>query len=122
MTQEKRHFTRVPFRVNAELKITDTLYKIETLENLSIGGCLLPLREEIETGTPCEIIIFLTGTNPQTYLKVEGHVLRTDIDTVAVRFTHIDPDSLLHLKSIIRYNAPDPDAVEEEILKHPTPR
>ncbi|MBN2123393.1 MAG: PilZ domain-containing protein [Deltaproteobacteria bacterium] len=122
MTLERRRYTRIPFRVEAEVKIKEILYKVETLENLSIGGCLLPLRQEIQTGTPCEITILLVGTNPQTHVKVEGHVLRADTDNVAIRFTHIDPDSLLHLKSIIRYNAPDTDAVEKEMMKHPTPR
>ncbi|MBW1721853.1 MAG: PilZ domain-containing protein [Deltaproteobacteria bacterium] len=121
MKEEKRRFTRIPFRVKAELAADGKVYGTDTIKNLSVGGCLLPLKEKLEPGTRCRVKIFLTGTNQETAVRVEGRILRSDSTGTAVRFTHIDPDSLFHLKGIVRFNAPDPEAVEEEINRHPVP-
>ena len=120
MIQEKRRFTRIPFRVKAEIYVEDISYPVEKIENLSVGGCLLPIETIFEPGTPCRINILLTETDSDLMVKVEGVITRCSPEGAAVRFTHIDPDSLLHLKSIVRYNTLDPDAVEMEITKHPT--
>lgn len=120
MIQEKRRFTRIRFRVKAEIRVEDILYPVETIENLSVGGCLLPIETVFEPGTPCRITIVLAETDSDLSVKVEGVIIRSSPEGAAVRFTHIDPDSLFHLKSIVRYNALDPDAVEMEITTHPT--
>lgn len=122
MIQEKRRFTRIPFKVKAEMRVGKILYSAEVIENLSIGGCLLPINAVFERGTTCQIRILLTGSSSDLDVKIDGDITRCDANTVAVKFTHIDPDSLFHLQSIVRYNSPDPDAIEEEIVKHPTPR
>ena len=44
MSEERRRFTRIPFRVKAEMTVSDVLYKAEEISNLSVGGCLLPIR------------------------------------------------------------------------------
>ena len=56
--------------------------------------------------------------NPYLTVTMEGTVLRKTADTVAVKFTGVDVDSLFHLQNIVRYNASDPDAVEKEIRDH----
>ena len=121
MDQERRRFTRVSFSVKAEMQLNDVLYEVEKLLNLSVGGCLLSMKEEFDRGTPCIIRILLTGTNNELSIRVEGEVLRCGREGVAVKFTHIDPDSLYHLQSIILYNSSDPEDVEQELIKHPTP-
>jgi hypothetical protein len=52
-------------------------------------------------------------------VDVEGEIVRKDSEMAAIRFTRIDPDSLFHLRNIVRYNASDPDRVEDEIEQHP---
>lgn len=121
MNQEKRRFTRVPFGVKAEMLLENLLYNAEELLNLSVGGCLLPIKADFSPGTPCLIRILLSGTNNDLSVKVEGEVIRCDGDGVAVKFTYIDPDSLFHLQRIIRYNASDPEEVEKEQSRYPTP-
>ena len=118
MSDEKRRFTRVPFKVEAELKVGDTLYRTDDITNLSVGGCLLSLQANCEVGATCQVLIRLGGTNSELTVTMEGTVLRKTADTVAIKFTGVDVDSLFHLQNIVRYNASDPDAVEREIRDH----
>lgn len=121
MSKEKRRFTRVAFGVKADMTVEDVLYRAEGIDNLSLGGCRLPIRSSLTPGHRCSLRIFLTGTNNGMNLSIEGEIMRVDPEGVALRFTHIDPDSLFHLKEIIRYNSSDPDSIEREISDNPLP-
>ena len=61
----KKHgdvFSRIPLNFPATLIVDGTeVYDIHELTNLSIGGCLVPLEEEIVEGTKCTITIRLVG-------------------------------------------------------------
>ena len=119
MQSEDRKFTRVPFNVSTELKTRDSVYISNRILNLSVGGCLLPIKSDLIPGTDCRIIIRLEGTGADISVHIKGEIVRVDSRSVAVKFILIDPDSLFHLQNIIRYNAEDPDKVEDEISKHP---
>ena len=119
MIDEKRKFIRFPFKMKAELSILDKMYEVNEIINLSIGGCLLPVNEVFEPGTPCRLKISLGITEEEPVLRVEGVVARHDQGNVAIKFNKIDPDSLNHLQKIAIYNADDPDRVEQEIRNHP---
>lgn len=112
MPDEKRRFNRVSFRVKAEMTVNNTLYCVEEIDNLSINGCLLPIKVDIKLETECTISIMMSGTSSELNVKVLGNVIRCDQDGVAVKFTRIDPDSLFHLRNIIRYNVPDHNIIK----------
>ncbi len=119
MSSERRRFSRIPFRVKAEITVDDAFYSAEDIENLSVGGCLLPITADIKPGTGCHVRILLTGTSSELIIRIDGEISRCTPGAVAIKFTRIDPDSLFHLQNIILYNSPDPNAVEKEILDHP---
>jgi len=119
MRNEHRRFSRIPFKVNAELTLPDTSHTVQEINNLSVGGCMLPLLLNLEPGIPCRIKIMLEGTTEEMSVRAEGKVIRSTPDGIAVQFTGIDPDSLFHLQNIIRYNSPDADLIEFELSKHP---
>ncbi len=119
MSSERRRFSRIPFRVKAEITVDDAFYSAEDIENLSVGGCLLPITADIKPGTGCHVRILLTGTSSELIIRIDGEVSRCIPEAVAIKFTRIDPDSLFHLQNIILYNSPDPNVVEKEILDHP---
>jgi hypothetical protein len=52
-------------------------------------------------------------------VKVFGEIVRAGNGVVSLKFMTIAAEDLFHLQNIIRYNAKDPDAVEEEISAHP---
>jgi hypothetical protein len=119
MAEERRRFSRVPFKVNTEVAINDVVYRVDEIINLSVGGCLLPIKADLASGTPCDIKIFLSGTDCEMSIRIDGVINRRDGDTVAVRFARINPESLIHLQNIVRYNSPDADVIESEIVKNP---
>lgn len=121
MSSEKRKFTRIPLHFPVTLTLDDgSVHEVEEFINISVGGSLLPKTPELSNSSTCKIVIKL-GDDPDSDLKIEasGDIVRFGEDNLAVKFTHIDPDSLFHLHNIIRYNAEDPDTVDDEIHNHP---
>lgn len=119
MTEESRKFTRIPFTMHTEMRVNGKKYKVEEITNLSVGGCLLPLDLDFSPGTECTITITLEGTTDNIAVAIDGEVVRSVPQGIAVKFVRIDPESLFHLQNIIRYNSPDADTIESEIQKHP---
>jgi len=119
MTKEKRRFTRFPFDTKVELSVNEKIYAVDKIVNLSIGGCLLPISVDIEPETSCTVKINLGSSDDGPVVKVGGHIFRSGEGSLAIKFTSIDPDSLYHLQNIARFNAPDPERIEEELEKHP---
>ena len=117
MSSEKRRFSRILFKVRAKLKVDGTEYSVDQIANLSVGGCLLQIGEDVSEGSGCDFTILLDRMAPG--VNVKGEILRSNEGEVVVQFTAIDPESLFHLQNIIRYNAENPDAIEEEISEHP---
>ncbi len=114
MTEERRQHFRVAFKVEAELAIQGSSYRAEEINNLSLGGCLLPIVEELAPGTACRVMIKMGGPSSELTISLNGEVLRSDEKGVAVKFTNMDPDCLLHLQNIVRHNAPySQDAANE---------
>ena len=119
MREEHRRFTRIPFKTRAEMIVHDHVYEAEEIINLGVGGALLPISAEFDPGTVCRLRILLSGTSSELIIRTDGEIVRSEGDTVAVKFTGIDPDSLFHLQNILRYNAPDAESIEREIEAHP---
>ncbi len=119
MADDKRRFTRVPFKTKAQFTVEDKSFTADELYNLSVGGCFLPVAANVKVGASVSLSIALSDTDTDVYVRVEGEIIRSEPNGVAVKFTQIDPDSLFHLQNIIRYNAEDSEAINEEIKRHP---
>ncbi|MEW6674170.1 MAG: PilZ domain-containing protein [Thermodesulfobacteriota bacterium] len=119
MPMEKRKFSRIPVKLEAELTAGDMTFRVEELKNLGIGGCLLPIDADLAPGTVCHLRILLNPAESEISVEIDGEIKRSASGTVAVQFTRTDPDSLFHLRNIVRYNFPDADVVDGEIRKHP---
>jgi hypothetical protein len=117
MAEEKRRFSRVIFNVRAQLTVGEGVYSVECIRNLSIGGCQLQLKDRLLPGTACKFTIFLPRMGPG--IEVFGEIVRAGKGEAGIKFIRIDPENLSHLQNIIRYNAEDPDLIEEEIRSHP---
>lgn len=119
MTEEKRRFSRVVYQVESELTVKGEVYTFDKLVDLSVGGCQLGLQEQIEPGTECTLLMKLNPADRRMNIEVAGQIVRCDDKCIGVKFTTIDPEGLIHLQNIIRYNSDDPDIIEEEITKRP---
>ncbi len=119
MENNKRRFTRVGFKVRAEMTANDVAYAADEIDNLAVGGCLMPISGEMTPGDPCTVKLFLIGASSELEIKMDGEIIRSAPGETAVKFTGIDPDSLYHLQNIILYNSEDPEKVERELNEHP---
>ena len=120
MDSNKRRFTRVNIHFPARFSLSNgSTYQISTFENLSIGGCLFQSPAAPAVGETCSIAIELDSTAMATMIEIEGVIVRTENNLTAVKFESIEPDSLFHLQNLIKYNAIDPETIEDEIAEHP---
>lgn len=117
---EKRRFSRVSLDMAAYLTVNEQRYSFSQVGNLSVGGCLLFIPEKhFAKGAPCQFVLPLDPADPDVGIEVFGEIVRCDTESVSVLFTSIDPNSLFLLHNLIRYNAPDPEKIENEISEHP---
>ena len=117
MTDEKRRFSRIFFNVKAKLTVNGVAYAVDRIANLSVGGCSLEIKDNFPLGSDCKFTLLLSRMAPG--VDVLGEIVRVGNGEISLKFTMIEPENLFHLQNIIRYNAEDPDAIEEEINARP---
>jgi hypothetical protein len=113
MTVEKRKFSRIVFDVEVRLTVGEVDYTLERITNLSVGGCLLSVNDGFAEGQECIVTILLSRMEPG--VLVYGKIVRVAEGEVSVQFTSVTPENLQHLQNIIRYNADDPERIDEEL-------
>lgn len=114
--EEKRAFSRVPFKTDAVVRFQNEVIAGE-VENLSLAGAFIKTSAVVPLGEVVDIRIFLAGTSSELSLNVKGDVVRHDSQGMAVRFTEMDLDSFVHLRNIVAYNSTDIVLVEKEFEK-----
>ena len=113
---ERREFTRVRINLEVEVNSDDKTSISGVAQDLSLNGCYFPCTGRLPEGTPCKIEVFLD--NREIKIEVHGKVSRVTGDGMAVEFTGVPLDDLEHLRNLIRFNADDPNAVQEEFDAH----
>ncbi|MBN2717560.1 MAG: PilZ domain-containing protein [Deltaproteobacteria bacterium] len=119
--ENKRRFSRVPFRTVAQVRKKDGTGEMEgEIRNISLAGMLLECDGTLPEGTEVETEIFLVDGNPDLEIKVNGQVMRITDAGTAIQFNldGIPFESLTHLRYVVSYNLGDDDAVMEEFFKH----
>jgi len=116
---ERRRFSRIAFNMAAELTVDDIVHPFSQIENIGVGGCSLKTTIEFREGAACRFWLPLKAITPEQGVEVFGEIVRSNGQAVSVRFTKITPENLFHLQNLIRFNAPDPDQIEEELSRHP---
>ena len=106
MLKERRQDGRIFFDMPAELTIANTSYPVEQIANLSLGGCLLGIKDNLRIGAECNLTIKIDNTPPGLKIDVNGVIVRNNSSTTAIKFTKIEPDNLYHLRNIIKYTLP----------------
>lgn len=106
MPEEKRRFNRVFFNVPVAIKAAGNTYSVHEVANLSVGGCLLEIDANIPVGTECTLAIFVDKKAKGLRIDVKGEVVRNDEPGVAIKFKRMSPDSLSHLKNVVKYSLP----------------
>jgi len=114
---ERRNFTRVLFRSEAEIRWDDKVVRGE-VNNLSLKGMLLSSPEPCLPGTPVGIQIRLTGSTSEVFIRITGKVVRRQGTGIAVEFTGMDLDSFVLMKNVIVHNCESEEKVIEEFNRY----
>lgn len=117
---EKRNFSRINFNVGSVIKWQDKSFKGE-VENLSLQGMLTRINDPIPSGEEVDIIIYLSGASPQIPINLQGEVIRSSDEGLALKFVKMNTDSFIHLRNIMAHNTGDSSKVMDELfnfIKH----
>jgi hypothetical protein len=114
---EKRKFTRIKFDTEVKLTADQTVIVSNQLRDVSLGGAFVCSPQTLPKGTICVLEIKLVGPASLLRIGVEGQVVREEEDGMAVKFTRIDLDSLIHLRHIIAIRSGDPKGVDDEFSR-----
>lgn len=83
--------------------------------NISLNGMLITSERLLPVGNTCKVALMLRGNVDHLRIEMHGQVVRVDDSGIAIEFSHVDLESLEHLRRLVLYNADDADNVEEEM-------
>ncbi len=112
--EDKRKFTRIPFETTVRVTVGDRILLSRSLRDVSLGGVFVCTPESFSNGTVCDLEIELKGPGTLLVIHAEGEVTRVEAEGMALRFTGMDLDGLIHLRHLIRIYAQDPEVVDLE--------
>jgi hypothetical protein len=115
--QDKRNFSRVDFKVSAMLQAEGVVVKGE-VKDVSLRGIYVATDECIPVGSPVEITIYLSSTEPPIVINVSGSVARLVPGGIGCVFDKMDIDSFTHLRSIISYQGVDESKAMAEFAEY----
>jgi hypothetical protein len=110
-----RRFTRVDINVEVRVKTDRSVQIGGQARNLSLNGVYVVTYQCLPVETECEVVLVLQKYPTPRQIHAEGIVCRVTDGGMAIEFTAITPDNLAQLQHLIRYNAEDSEAIEEEI-------
>ncbi len=115
---EKRGFTRIPFKTEAEVFVNQRVIRSAGGIDVSMKGLRLATDALVEPGTLCRAVIRLRGETPPVIIETAGTIVRSTPGSLAVEFIELDFDSYQHLRNLILLNAEDPEKAEREFIAH----
>ena len=115
MDANRRRRSRVDANIPASFILPDGRVVIIDICNISLKGLLAEPQSLAQAGTTGLVRVELS---PEAVIEIESRIIRSDDAGVAVDFIGMEPESFLHLRNLVRYNAPDADQIDAE-LKHP---
>lgn len=103
-------------RVDASFEVVVSCGGLEKycvrVRNLSLKGMLCDTDLRISGLTECTVSIALSEAISFT---IDARMVRNDSRGLALDFVGMDENAFFHLRNIVRYHAPDPDAIDREL-------
>ncbi len=115
---ELREFSRVPFKMVADLKVGDLDCPVANIRDLSMKGIFLECDVSLEKGAVCQVNLKLEGVEPPVEIMVQGEIQRIEKSGYGISFSQIQLESYEHLNHIVQLNAKNPHQSEDEIKSH----
>jgi len=70
--------------------------------DISLHGLMLKTDARLPIETPCTIELHLSGSTSKMDVFIQGVVRRHEDTGMAIDFTHLDPDSFLHILNLVK--------------------
>lgn len=117
MSLDRREFLRIEVRLPADLLIPDG-QRIEAFtQDVSYRGTFLETERRLPLGTPVDLTLWLGGRGHGLGLRTKAVVARQTEGGLGLRIDEITLDTFEHLRSLILFNAQDPDRASREIQR-----
>lgn len=113
MVDNRRKFSRIPFRSEASLFLPDGEYVVDVLD-LSLKGALIHPHANmfVTVGTNCTLKIRLD--NVGTTIRMEATIVHHLANYYGLACRDIDLDSVTHLRRLVELNLGDEAMAERE--------
>lgn len=111
---DRRRFTRIPFRLDAELSRGDERWPTRVLD-VSMKGALVerPANWDTMQNDIYTLSIELADAGPT--IRLGGRAAHVDETRIGLRCESIDDESLSHLKRLVELNLGDPALLYREL-------
>ncbi len=115
---DARGFSRVPVKVRVLVRSEGIDINSKRSVDLSMNGIFVECDEPLPLGTKCELTLLLDGTDPVIRAECGGVIRRITPEGMAIEFVEMTLESYEHMQNLVRFNAPDLNAVEKEFKEH----
>ncbi|WP_319477780.1 PilZ domain-containing protein [Marispirochaeta aestuarii] len=109
---DKRRFSRTGFQTSGEILLGDRRIEVSVID-LSLKGALFSSDADISVDSPVELLIHLS--NSELSINAEGKIVHREGSKYGIRFSSIDAESMIHLRSLMEYNTENYDKIGSEL-------
>lgn len=110
---ERRHFHRILFDAPATITQNDNRFHSKLID-ISLNGALLEMAEGF-SGKPGDTVLLNIQLGDDIYIDMEAQVAHLEQGHLGMHCTHIDMESISHLRRLVELNLGDAAMLEREL-------
>ena len=114
MTTERRQFTRIHFRTNARLRLSDVQADVEVVD-ISLKGALVRPKAELFATVGDQGTLEISLGQSDSDIRMEVTVAHRKNDQFGLACREIDLDSITHLRRLVELNIGDESILNREL-------
>ena len=111
----RREMTRVPLQIETELRAEGHPLTLGKTTDISLKGLHVTSQQSLPVDATCHITLRLGPPEHPIRIAIEGTVVRTTDEGMAIEINSVPLDSFSHLHNLVIYNAQDTNRVDEEL-------
>lgn len=116
MTDDRRRFSRIPFRGSAVLESSAGRQEVQVLD-ISLKGVFLRFEGAAAPPDPAQPYRLVLDLSPKAQVTMDLRLAHLSGQTAGFACERIDIDSFTHLRRITEYNTADPDLLQRELME-----
>ena len=117
-SRNKRQFTRLHIRLDAELDFGSQCYYKKTVENISLGGFYVMGNFHQRLGDICTVTLNHSELDDALEIHAACFVVRSNEQGLGFEFISMKLDDFCHLQTILLYQADDPVVLGTEFVNN----